>query len=101
MRTGKEAISGELLVSGPFLADGYYHNPSKTSEAFVQNPLNDAYPEVVYRTGDLVYRGEDGLLRYQGRKDFQIKHMGTALNPVKSKLLLELYRKFMPAYVFT
>lgn len=78
---GKEAASGELLVSGPFLADGYYHNPSKTSEAFVQNPLNDAYPEVVYRTGDLVYRGEDGLLRYQGRKDFQIKHMGYRIEP--------------------
>lgn len=78
---GKEATSGELLVSGPFLADGYYHNPSKTSEAFVQNPLNDAYPEVVYRTGDLVYRGEDGLLRYQGRKDFQIKHMGYRIEP--------------------
>ena len=78
---GKEAASGELLVSGPFLADGYYHNPSKTSEGFVQNPLNDAYPEVVYRTGDLVYRGEDGLLRYQGRKDFQIKHMGYRIEP--------------------
>ena len=73
---GKEAASGELLVRGPFLADGYYHNPEKTAEVFVQNPLNDAYPEIVYRTGDLVYRGEDGLLRYQGRKDFQIKHMG-------------------------
>lgn len=73
---GKEATSGELLVRGPFLADGYYHNPEKTAEVFVQNPLNDAYPEIVYRTGDLVYRGEDGLLRYQGRKDFQIKHMG-------------------------
>ena len=59
---GKEAASGELLVRGPFLADGYYHNPKKTAEVFVQNPLNDAYPEIVYRTGDLVYRGEDGLL---------------------------------------
>ena len=78
---GKEAASGELLVRGPFLADGYYHNPEKTAEVFVQNPLNDAYPEIVYRTGDLVYRGEDGLLRYQGRKDFQIKHMGYRIEP--------------------
>ena len=78
---GKEAASGELLVRGPFLADGYYHNPKKTAEVFVQNPLNNAYPEIVYRTGDLVYRGEDGLLRYQGRKDFQIKHMGYRIEP--------------------
>lgn len=78
---GQEASSGELLARGPFLADGYYHNPEKTAEMFVQNPLNDAYPEIVYRTGDLVYRGEDGLLRYQGRKDFQIKHMGYRIEP--------------------
>ena len=78
---GKEAESGELLAKGPFLADGYYHNPKKTAEVFIQNPLNDAYPEIVYRTGDLVYKGEDGLLRYQGRKDFQIKHMGYRIEP--------------------
>lgn len=78
---GKEAMQGELLARGPFLADGYYHNPQKTSEVFIQNPLNDAYSETVYRTGDLVYRGEDGLLRYQGRKDFQIKHMGYRIEP--------------------
>ena len=78
---GKEAESGELLVRGPFLADGYYHNSKKTAEVFIQNPLNDAYPEIVYRTGDLVYKGEDGLLRYQGRKDFQIKHMGYRIEP--------------------
>lgn len=78
---GKSATSGELLVKGPFLADGYYHNPGKTAEVFVQNPLNDAYPEIVYRTGDLVYKGTDGLLRYQGRKDFQIKHMGYRIEP--------------------
>ena len=78
---GNESDSGELLARGPFLADGYYHNPKKTAEVFVQNPLNDAYPEIVYRTGDLVYKGEDGLLRYQGRKDFQIKHMGYRIEP--------------------
>lgn len=78
---GKEASKGELLARGPFLADGYYHNPEKTAEVFIQNPLNNAYPEIVYRTGDLVYRGKDGLLRYQGRKDFQIKHMGYRIEP--------------------
>ena len=30
----------------------------------------------MYRTGDLAYYGEDGLLYYKGRIDFQIKHMG-------------------------
>ena len=67
---------GELCVRGAFLAYGYYKNPEKTAEVFVQNPLNDAYPEIIYRTGDLVKYNEYGELIYICRKDFQIKHMG-------------------------
>lgn len=73
---GNETDQGELYVKGPFLANGYYNNPQKTAECFVQNPLQNAYPEVVYRTGDLVKRHPNGELIYLGRKDFQIKHMG-------------------------
>jgi amino acid adenylation domain len=73
---GREAETGELYVGGPFLADGYYNDPEKTRAAFVPNPLNTAWPETLYRTGDLVSRGEDGNLLYLGRRDFQIKHMG-------------------------
>ena len=67
---------GELCVRGSFLALGYYNNDEKTREAFVQNPLNKAYPEMIYRTGDLVKYNENGELIYITRKDFQIKHMG-------------------------
>jgi acyl-coenzyme A synthetase/AMP-(fatty) acid ligase len=55
---------------------GYYGNPEKTAEAFVQNPLNPYYPELVYKTGDLVKYNKYGELVYITRKDFQIKHMG-------------------------
>lgn len=67
---------GELCIRGSGLAMGYYNNPEKTKEAFVQNPLNKAYPEIIYRTGDLVRYNEYGELMYVSRKDFQIKHMG-------------------------
>ncbi len=72
--TGDE--SGELCVRGVSLAKGYYNNPQKTAEAFVQNPLNTAYPEIIYRTGDIVKYNEYGELMYLSRKDFQIKHHG-------------------------
>lgn len=68
--------SGELCVSGTALSLGYYNNPERTKQAFVQNPLNALYLETIYRTGDLVHYGEDGLLYFDTRKDFQIKHMG-------------------------
>lgn len=67
---------GELCVRGSFLALGYYNNPEKTSEAFIQNPLNTAYPEIIYKTGDIVKENERGEIEYLSRKDFQIKHMG-------------------------
>ena len=67
---------GELVVRGSFLGLGYYNNPEKTKEAFVQNPLNKSYPELIYRTGDLVKLNEYNEYLYLGRKDFQIKHMG-------------------------
>ena len=67
---------GELLVRGSFLASGYYNNPEKTEAAFIQNPLNQAYPEKVYKTGDLVKVNEFGEIIYLTRKDFQIKRMG-------------------------
>jgi len=69
-------ICGELCVSGTALALGYYRDREKTAAAFVQNPLNQDYPETIYRTGDMAYYGEDGLLYYHARRDFQIKHMG-------------------------
>lgn len=67
---------GELCVRGTSLSLGYYNNLQKTNEVFVQNPLNTAYPEKIYRTGDLVKYNEHGELIYISRKDFQIKHMG-------------------------
>ena len=72
--TGDEI--GELCVRGTSLSMGYYNNPEKTKEAFVQNPLNPYVPETIYRTGDLVKYNEYGEIIYLSRKDFQIKHMG-------------------------
>lgn len=69
-------VKGEICVRGTSLAHGYYNNPEKTAEAFCQNPLNKVYPELIYRTGDLARYGEDGLIYFVSRKDYQIKHMG-------------------------
>ena len=67
---------GELCVRGTSLAMGYYNNPEKTAAAFVQNPLNHSYPELIYRTGDIVYLNDQGEIVFKGRKDSLIKHMG-------------------------
>ena len=69
-------IPGEVCVSGTALALGYYNNKEATAKAFVQNPLNDNFNELIYKTGDLAYYNDEGMFVFSGRKDFQIKHMG-------------------------
>jgi len=72
----ESGVIGELCIRGTGLALGYYNNPQKTSEAFVQNPSNTAFPEIIYRTGDLSHYDVNGDICFDGRKDYQIKHMG-------------------------
>lgn len=74
-RAGKDEV-GEICIRGTSLTLGYYNNFEKTHEVYVQNPLNTAYPELIYRTGDLGKYNEYGELVFVSRKDYQIKHMG-------------------------
>ena len=67
---------GEIFLRGTCVTLGYYNNPEKTSESFVQNPLQHHYPETVYKTGDLAYLNKQGELVFVCRKDAQIKHQG-------------------------
>ncbi|PPK78969.1 amino acid adenylation domain-containing protein [Lacrimispora xylanisolvens] len=86
-----EGEIGEICVAGTALALGYYNNPEQTKKAFVQNPLNDLYPETIYRTGDLAFYNSHGELCFSGRKDFQIKHMGHRIELEEIELILNSY----------
>ena len=74
--SAKEGECGEICIRGTCVTLGYYNNPEKTAEVFVQNPLNPYYPEIIYRTGDIGRYNEYGELVFVSRKDYQIKHMG-------------------------
>lgn len=67
---------GELCARGTGLALGYYGEPEKTAAVFTQNPLNPAWPDRIYRTGDIAVKKADGLFYFLCRKDSQIKHNG-------------------------
>ena len=67
---------GELCIRGTALTFGYYKAFELTDEVFVQNPLNDSYHELIYRTGDMARYNHRGELEFISRKDYQIKHMG-------------------------
>lgn len=75
-RLVKDGESGELCVRGTGLSLGYYGAPEKSDAVFVQNPLQDKYRDLIYRTGDIVKYNEYGELIYLCRKDSQIKYQG-------------------------
>lgn len=67
---------GEIAISGSGLSYGYYNAPDITAKSFIKNPLNNAFGEMFYLTGDLGRFDENGDLIFCGRKDYQIKHLG-------------------------
>ena len=86
--TNKNEV-GEICVKGTALALGYYNEPEKTNEKFIQNPLNNKYIDMIYRTGDLGYVGDDDNLYFSGRKDFQIKHQGHRIELEEIQIAME------------
>ena len=67
---------GELLVRGTSVAYGYLGDPVKTSQAFIQNPNNSLFSDLLYCTGDLVEINENSDFMFLGRADDQIKYLG-------------------------
>ncbi|MEM9601284.1 MAG: amino acid adenylation domain-containing protein [Pseudomonadota bacterium] len=63
--------TGELLIGGPALADGYLNKSEQTQAAFVRHPHRPELP--LYRTGDLARWLPSGDIAFAGRIDHQIK----------------------------
>ncbi|AXB41650.1 non-ribosomal peptide synthetase [Amycolatopsis albispora] len=81
---------GELYLGGECVTEGYLHRPELTAERFVPNPFPAEaarYP-MLYRTGDVVRRGQDGELRYLGRNDAQVKINGLRIEPGEVEAVL-------------
>ena len=72
----KRSDEGEICIRGTCVTMGYYNNPERTDDVFVQNPLVSAYKEIIYRTGDIGKYNSYGELVFVCRKDNQIKHQG-------------------------
>ncbi|WP_330460674.1 amino acid adenylation domain-containing protein [Streptomyces sp. NBC_00820] len=75
LRPLPDGETGELLIAGEGVADGYLGRPELTAERFVTLDGPDG-PDRYYRTGDLARRLPDGSFAYLGRNDQQIKLRG-------------------------
>ncbi len=70
-------VVGELCVSGPGVAQGYFELPEKTAEVFGADPLRSGAR--LYRTGDLAAWSASDTLRFLGRGDDQVKVRGARI----------------------
>ncbi|WP_394839236.1 amino acid adenylation domain-containing protein [Pendulispora rubella] len=76
LRPVPSGVPGELCIGGPGVSRGYLHRPELTASKFVQSPFSNDPDDRLYRSGDLVRWGSDGLIEYIGRTDSQIKLRG-------------------------
>jgi amino acid adenylation domain-containing protein len=67
---------GEISIFGEQVAHGYVNNPAATDERFAVGLGATGEPERYYRTGDLGYRTDDGMMYFVGRADRQVKING-------------------------
>ncbi len=69
---------GELVHSGPLVAQGYWNDPHRTAARFRDGPNG----KEVW-SGDTMAIGADGLLRFRGRDDAMIKTSGNRVSPTE------------------
>ena len=73
---GKPDTEGEIVIGGPSVMAGYYHDPDRTAAALIPDPADPENGRLCYRTGDHGRLDENGDLVFIGRRDQQVKHMG-------------------------
>ncbi|GJP89751.1 acetyl-CoA synthetase-like protein [Aspergillus niger] len=76
---------GELLVEGPFLAQGYLDDEERTAAHFIPPPswMTQFRPQEVtrlYRTNDLVRYNSDGSVSFVGRRQAHAKIRGNRIS---------------------
>lgn len=71
---GATENDGELVIAGPQVADGYWHDPARTSQAFRDHEAPGGKTRG-YFTGDLAERRGEHVF-FKERIDFQIKIRG-------------------------
>lgn len=80
---------GEICVAGSQVASGYRRTDAPGSARFVADPHAARSGARMYRTGDLGRWRGDGVLRFLGRVDDQIKVRGNRVEPGEVQAVLQ------------
>jgi amino acid adenylation domain-containing protein len=72
--------TGELVVRGPSLMEGYWKLPERNAKALVKLRFSPELEGLCYRTGDLVIQQPDGNFTIIGRADRRVKVRGNLVD---------------------
>ena len=97
---GKECaprVVGELIHRGGYIYKGFWNAPLETSERFksieilkdVINLEGSLRDEVVVKTGDYVYKDEEGYFYFVSRHDDMIKTRGFRVSPFEIESVVQ------------
>jgi len=82
---------GEILIQSPSIMSGYYNLPELNSKIFVNG---------WFRTGDIGFVDDHGVIFITGRKKFEINRAGLKVNPEDIDILLERHEVINEACAF-
>ncbi|WP_436955878.1 non-ribosomal peptide synthase/polyketide synthase [Staphylococcus sp. AS1337] len=91
-------VSGELVIGGVNVTEGYLNRPELTQEKFVDNPFGEGK---LYRTGDLARWNADGNISYSGRIDEQVKIRGYRIELGEIESVLRQNKAILDVAVIT
>jgi long-chain acyl-CoA synthetase len=78
-READEGETGEMIVSGPGVVDGYFNLPDETERTFHHGACH---------TGDMVTRDENGFYHFLGRRSGLMKVAGLKVYPLEVETVL-------------
>jgi len=93
---------GELLISGPTLAEGYLKDKAKTEAVFLDSLQVDWLPRGdcrLYATGDIARQTSDGSIIYISRNDSQVKLHGLRIELGEIEFHLTKHQRITAAVV--
>jgi acyl-coenzyme A synthetase/AMP-(fatty) acid ligase len=74
---------GELIHTGPLVAQGYWNDHARTAERYKPAPAASRLGGTAVFSGDRVVRDAEGLLSFVARADEMIKSAGNRISPTE------------------
>ena len=87
-RPAAPGVHGELVHSGPLVAQGYWRDEKRTAERFRPLPAFFGVTDPAVWSGDTVYRDEDGFFYFVERRGAMIKTSGYRVSPTEIETAL-------------